>query len=76
MSGVAIPWMELNLIYASYAGFASAGFFGPYYSLMNVFYNGADGKTRWGIYAVNNNERVVGKSFRGSGRGVSGTVVG
>ena len=28
---------------------------------MNVFYNGADGKTRWGIYAVNNNDGLLAK---------------
>ena len=48
-----------EFIHASYAGYASAGFFGPYYSLMNVFYNGADGKTRWGIYAVNNKDGLL-----------------
>ena len=62
MEGMCPAWQfpdGVKFIYASYAGFASAGFFGPYYSLMNVFYNGADGKTRWGIYAVNNNDGLL-----------------
>ena len=64
MEGMCPAWQfpdGVKFIYASYAGFASAGFFGPYYSLMNVFYNGADGKTRWGIYAVNNNDGLLAK---------------
>ncbi len=64
MEGMCPAWQfpdGVKFIYA-YAGFASAGFFfGPYYSLMNVFYNGADGKTRWGIYAVNNNDGLLAK---------------
>ena len=75
MEGMCPAWQfpdGVKFIYASYAGFASAGFFGPYYSLMNVFYNGADGKTRWGIYAVNNNDGLLAKVSWGLGRGVSG----
>ena len=40
MEGMCPAWQfpdGVKFIYASYVSFASAGFFGPYYSLMNVF---------------------------------------
>ncbi len=59
MCPVAIRMM-LNFIYASYAGFASAGFFGPYYSL-DVFLQWRLMVRRCWVFMCNNNDGLLAK---------------